>query len=90
MNQLVSSIILDFENADEFNNALIEVENEMIIWNNKYTNYSYFIHKDDKKLIIQVDIYVLNTEGNTYFGEGDSFKRELASHICYGNNHIAI
>lgn len=90
MNQLVSSVILDFDNPEEFNSTLNEVQDTMIGWANKYTDYSYTIFKDSKKLIIQVDIYVLNTEGNPYFGEGDSTERESASHICYGDNYISI
>ena len=90
MNQLVSSVILDFDSPEDFNSTLSEVQDTMIEWNNKYTDYSYTILKDTKKLIIQVDIYVLNTKGNPYFGEGDSTEREPASHICYGDNYISI
>lgn len=90
MNQLVSSVILDFDSPEDFNDTLTEVQDTMIEWNNKYTEYTYTIFKDNKKLIIQVDIYVLNTEGNPYFGEGDSIERESTSNIRYGDNYISI
>lgn len=90
MSQIVSSIILDYESEDDYYKELEDIKKTLDAWNKKYDEYHYEIIQDVPNLTIQVDIYVLNTEGNTYFGEGDSLSEELTDNISYGNNYISI
>ena len=87
MSQIVSSIILDYESEEDYYKELEDIKKTLDAWNND--EYHYEIIQDVPNLTIQVDIYVLNTKGNTYFGEGDSLE-ELTDNISYGNNYISI
>lgn len=90
MDNLTSSIILDFDSIDDFNEYLIKTTSVMKDWNSKYDNYSYEILKDIEKLVIQVNIYVLSSKGNTPISERDSIKRELTSHLSIGDYKLSI
>jgi hypothetical protein len=83
MNNLVTSLILDYEDIKDFHYNLNRISSYLSNWQSTYPHYRYDVQSDEGKLVIQVDIYADNTERSTGHIEGGSKGNESPFELSY-------